>query len=110
VVAIVEFEGWLLSDTDDGTGGVSVSALASGSSVKCTACSGVYPCCPPQVDDVVANPSVPRSVVRTVPSSVTSWVELLLPKAVPFDFGAGTVSTEPDRDRVDVDPDARGAV
>jgi len=99
-----------LSDADDGTGGVSVSALACSLSATCTALSGLCPCCAPPGDDVVAASSAQRSVLRTVPSSVTSWVELLLPNAIPLDFGAGIVSTELARDRLDVDPGARGAV
>ena len=97
-------------DADDGTGWVSMSALACGSPATCTSYSGLYPCCPPPVGEAVAASLAEPSALRTVPSSVTSWDELLLPKGVPLDFGAGIVSTELDRDRLDVDSDARGAV
>jgi hypothetical protein len=96
-----------VSDTDDGTGGVSMSALACGPSATGTAYSRLFPCCAPPVGDVVAASLAQRS---TVPFSVASWVELLLPSTVPLDFAAGIVPTELDRDRLDVDPGARGAV
>ena len=110
MVAIVEFEGWLLSDGDDGAGGVSVSALVSGSLVKWTAYSDARPSCPPPFGDAGAASSAARSLSRTVTSIVPFRVEVLLPRAVSFDFGAGIVFTELERDRVDVEADARGAV
>jgi hypothetical protein len=108
--AVVEIEGWLLSDEDDRAGGVSESALVCGSSVHCTAYSGACPSCPSAAGDATTASSAPSLAFRAVSSAVASRVELLLPNAVPFGFIADIVFIELDRERVDVDPDARGAV
>lgn len=78
--------------------------------MKCTAYSSACLSCPPADGDAAAASSASRLPMRTVPSAVNSWVEPLLEVAVPLAFGAGIVFTELDRDRVDVEADARGAV